>query len=110
MTTTFQIPEITTLLQHLSSDELEGRKLNYYDYFDFLHQLYQYVPLRTVEPLLPLLLSFKREPLTLKDHFVFSPLFTIDRSRSTIPMAIRTIKTSSPCFSSTRRTRRHTIT
>ena len=99
MTTTFQIPEISTLLQHLSLDELEGRKLNYFDYFDFLHQLYQYVPIRTIEPLLPLLLSFKREPLTLKDHFVFSPLFNIDRPRSTIVMAGRQVGKSVCCGS-----------
>lgn len=91
------IPEVQELFNYLSSDEMAGRKLTYYDYFDFLHQLYKYLPIRSIEPLLPLLLSFKREPLTLKDHFVFSPLFNIDRPRSTMVMAGRQVGKSVCC-------------
>lgn len=101
MTTTFQLPEVSRLLTLLSKDrdEFEGRTFNYFDYFNFLQQLYQYLPIRSIEPLLPLMLSFKREPLTLKDHFVFSPLFNLDRPDRIVVMAGRQVGKSVCCGS-----------
>lgn len=73
------LPEIKTLLDRLQAKELYGRPLSEIDRLSILRQIYEICPIGSLEPILPILLSFKKQPLSLRDYQPMAPLFRTDR-------------------------------
>ena len=74
------------LFNLLSSKTDHGRTLTDIDYLSYFRRLMELSPIPTTEPLLPLLLRFKGQPLTMRDHFPLSPIFYTNKPPVTILM------------------------
>lgn len=78
--------EVSSILTNLSSGKVGARNCTPLDSLALVRKLIDLTGMETMEPLLPLLLAFNGKPLTLKNHFVLSPLFTTREPSKTVFM------------------------
>lgn len=82
------------IVTSLMSARKNGRALSLTDRLTLFRKLCEAGQVHTLEPLLPLLLTLKGEPYTLKDHYPFAPLFRTRMPKSLVVTSGRQVSKS----------------
>ena len=69
--------DMDAIMRELRASSHDGREITIQERIGIIHRLTSVGGLRTLEPMLPLVLSLNGNPYSLRDHYPFSPVFNV---------------------------------